>query len=87
VARIYAGVFGLVAFVTVLARGLIRDADPESILSAAWCSLLLFTAIGYALGWIAGKTVDDSVRASIAAEVAARRGAPGKPELTERSTP
>lgn len=74
-ARIYAGIFGLVAFLTMLARGVIREADPESTVFAAWCALVVFAMVGYVLGWIAGRIVDESVAAKLAAEVKASQQA------------
>jgi hypothetical protein len=71
VARTFAGIFGLVAFLTTLARGVIRAADPEGTVLAAWCSLIAFAVAGYILGWIAGRIVEESVSARLAAEVAA----------------
>lgn len=74
-ARIYAGIFGLLAFLTMLIRGLIRDADTINLVLAAWLGLLVFAAIGYAIGWIAGRAVEESVNATIAAQVATNQAA------------
>lgn len=74
-ARTYAGILGIVALLTVLARGLLHDADPESTVFAAWCSLVVFCALGYALGALGGRIAEESVRANLAAEVAASQAA------------
>lgn len=58
----YAGVLGLLAFTTALARGVVHGSSAASALWAAWLSLLAFAAIGMVVGWIAGRTVDESVR-------------------------
>jgi hypothetical protein len=79
VARIYAGIFGLLAFLTMLIRGLIRDADAINLVLAAWLSMIVFAAVGYAIGWIAGQAVEESVNARIAAQVASNQ-ASGSPE-------
>lgn len=73
-APIYAGILGLVALVTSLAHGMIHRADPVSMLLAAWLSLLVFTALGYAIGWVAARTVEESVQAEILAELEAAAG-------------
>jgi H+/gluconate symporter-like permease len=70
VARTYAGILGPLAFLTSLAHGLIHARSNEAALFGAWCSLLLFAAAGYVLGWIAGRTIEQSVQATIEAELA-----------------
>jgi hypothetical protein len=77
VARIYAGILALVAFLTALTDGLLRAADPDTILARAWCSLWVFAAVGYMLGWTAERIVDDSLRSRLAAEIAAEQAADG----------
>lgn len=72
-ARVYAGILGLLAFLTTLAHGTIHAQPAEGILLAAWCSLLVFAGLGGVMGWIAGRTVEESVRAKIAVEMAARK--------------
>lgn len=74
-ARIYAGIFGLVAFLTLLIRGLIRDADTTYLVLVAWSGLVVFAGLGYVIGWIAGRAVEESVNARIAAQVAANQAA------------
>jgi hypothetical protein len=71
VARIYAGILGPLALLTCLARGAIHATPVETILLEAWCCLVVFAAVGYVIGWIAGRSVEESVRGTIAAEVAA----------------
>ena len=68
-ARIFAGIFGPLAFLTSLARGAVQGGSADSTLLAAWCSLLLFSAAGYLIGWVAGLTIDQSVRATVSAEL------------------
>jgi len=71
VARIYAGVFSLLAFLTMLIHGLAHSADTIQIVLRAWVCLVVFAGIGYVIGWIAGRAVEESVNVRIAAEVAA----------------
>ena len=70
-ARIYAGILGALALLTSLAHGLIHARQTEAVLFAAWCSLLVFAAVGFVVGWIAGRIVQESVTAGIRAELAA----------------
>jgi len=71
VARIYAGILGPLALLTSLARGLIHARQTDAIVFAAWCSLIVFAAVGYVVGWIADRIVEESVMAGIRAELAA----------------
>ncbi|MBN2477122.1 MAG: hypothetical protein JXB62_21115 [Pirellulales bacterium] len=73
--HIYAGILGPLAFLTSLARGFVHGGGAESTLWAAWFGLLAFSAIGYVIGCIAERTVEESVRGRIAAELAAEREA------------
>ncbi len=68
-ARIYCGILGLLSFLTTLVRGWIHGGDAESILRTAWLNLLLFGIIGLVIGWIAGRIVEESVNARLAAEL------------------
>ena len=72
-AHTYAGILGPLAFLTSLARGVMHNGGTESVLWSAWCSLLVFVAVGYVVGWVAGKIVEDSVHSRIAAELAAEQ--------------
>ena len=74
-AHVYAGILGPLAFLTSLARGIMHGGGTESVLWTAWCSLLAFAAAGYVIGWVAGKTVEESVRGRISAELAAEQEA------------
>ena len=70
-AHIYAGILGPLAFVTSLARGAIHGGGVEGVLWTAWAGLLAFAAVGYIVGWVAERIVEDSVRGSISARLAA----------------
>jgi hypothetical protein len=70
--RAYAGVMGPLAFLMVVVRSLSRAGAVESTVFQAAVGLFAFAAIGYVIGQLAGWIVDDSVRAQLAAEMAAR---------------
>lgn len=74
-ARIYAGILGLVAMLTALALGAYHGEATTTILFSAWLSLLGFSAVGYVTGTIAGTIVRESVHARIALELAAEEAA------------
>ena len=65
--RHYAGILGLLAFHTIVMRGLVHGAGVESTLIAAAFHLFLFAFVGYIVGQLAGWLVLDSVRANLAA--------------------
>jgi len=69
VAHSYAGILGPLAFLVSLARGMVHGGPADTVVWTAWSQLLVFTAIGYVLGWIAETVVDESVRSRIAAEL------------------
>ena len=68
-APIYAGILGLLALLTSLAHGMIHASDRDAMLRAAWWCLAGFSALGYVIGWIAARTVEESVGATIRAEL------------------
>ncbi len=74
-ARTYAGILALLAFLTALLQGLFHAGDVKATIETAWCSLWIFAGIGYVLGQIAERTVGESVGARIAARVAAEQAA------------
>jgi hypothetical protein len=61
VARLYAGILGLLAFLTTLVRGILHGGEPEAVLWSAWCNLLTFALVGCLIGWIARWIVEDAV--------------------------
>ncbi len=78
-ARLYAGILGPLAFLTSLALGILHAQEADSVLLAAWLSLLAFSAVGCVIGWIAGWTVEESVHARISAELGSEEAAPEGP--------
>lgn len=77
-ARIYAGILGPVAFLSVLVRGFLLGEEASNLLFAAWCALWCFAAAGYVAGWIAERTVEQAVHDRITRELATNR----QPEST-----
>jgi hypothetical protein len=64
-ARRYAGILALIAFLTVLVRA---AATGQSVLAAvklACASLFAFALIGAAAGWIASRLVDEAVHSRL----------------------
>jgi hypothetical protein len=87
VAHIYAGILGPLAFLTSLARGAIRGGGEEGVLWTAWAALLAFAAVGYVVGWVAERIVEDSVRGSILARLAAdAEPSTGRPAASEATS-
>ncbi len=73
--RLYCGILGLIAFVTICARGWIHREETLSIMWAGWLAMIAFAAVGLIIGWIAGRTIEDSVNTFIAEELAAHQAA------------
>jgi len=65
VARTYAGILGSLALLTSLARGFLHAQSTDTMLLTAWCSLMVFAAVGYVVGAIAARTVEESVIATV----------------------
>jgi hypothetical protein len=80
--RIYAGVLGPLAMLTMLARGLLAGGGGDTTLYAAWLGLLAFSAIGYVVGCAAGRAIEDSIRLQVETELAEAHG--GRVPLGDR---
>lgn len=78
-ARIYAGILGLVAFLTCLARGALHAWAAEKALLVAWTSLLVFAGLGSLIGWIAERIIEEDAHGRIAAGSDAAKPAPQTP--------
>ncbi|MCC9605977.1 hypothetical protein LOC68_20200 [Blastopirellula sp. JC732] len=68
-ARNYAGVLGLIAFVTVLVRSFLDMGGIESTLQVACVAMALFAATGWFIGGAAERIVDESVRERVNQEL------------------
>jgi hypothetical protein len=71
VGRSYAGVLGPVAFLTMIARGVLGGGGSQTTLLHAWIALLLFASLGHVIGRLASWIVQESVQDKVAAELAA----------------
>ena len=56
---------------TITTSGLIHGRTSQSVAWSAWIALMVFAAVGYVVGWIANRTVEDSVHSAIAARLEA----------------
>jgi hypothetical protein len=72
VARQYAGILGLLAFVTVVVRGIAGGSGPQATMMTAILSMFAFAAIGCIAGTIAEGVVRDAIQAKMLAEVESR---------------
>lgn len=69
--RSYAGILGLLGFSACLVRGAVHGSGTHDTLFQAWASMLIFVAIGYVAGRLAGWMVEETVRSKAAAQTAA----------------
>ena len=70
--RIFAGTLGLLAFVTMLVRGLANGSDPGGVTLYGAAAMFVFAGIGWMAGTIAQFTVAEAVQRQFDAEVTAR---------------
>ena len=66
--RTYAGILALVAFMTVLVRGMTGGGEVAPTIKIACLCLVAFGMTGYILGHLAQWIVEDSVRAKLHAD-------------------
>jgi hypothetical protein len=71
-ARIYAGILGLLAFATVVARGVAHENSPNPTIWQACGMLFVFAAVGYVIGSTARWIVEDSVRGQLTSQLASK---------------
>ncbi len=76
--RKYGGVLGLIAFATILARGVLRGGDAESTFLLASLCLMALAAVGYVVGNLAAWVVNESVRTKLADELDAQNSTGGE---------
>ncbi len=74
--RNYAGILGLLAFALACLRGVLWAQDAQSTLLTATVGLFVCGAVGFVVGAIAERTVDEAVRGQLltALETEDRRG-------------
>ena len=84
--RDYAGILGTTALVTVITRGLVSSGTLDSILPLAIGAMFLFAALGWLMGNVAARIVDESVQQRINAELEAlEAGETGSPSLATKT--
>lgn len=76
--RAYGGILGPLALITVLTREFSSSAGASTKLFHAWLALVVFAVLGSIIGYLAGRIVEDSVRAQISAEMAIAESQPAK---------
>jgi hypothetical protein len=59
--RAYAGILGLLAFGTVIARCLLRGGNVDTALITASWTLFVFAILGYIIGSIAERTIVEAI--------------------------
>lgn len=57
-----AGVFSITAFVVALLSGVVAGNEPLSVVSRAFLALLLCYPIGFAVGLVLQRVIDDHIR-------------------------
>lgn len=78
--RCFAGILGLLGFSTSIARGLVGGLDALPAISQAWVNMLVMATIGLAVGAVASRVVEESVRSKFASELEARKADRESPE-------
>ena len=68
-AHSYGGVLGIIAFVTMLVRGLLNGNTSFELLFTATLFLFAFAVVGFVLGSIAAQTVKESVKLQLNTEL------------------
>ncbi len=69
-ARAYSGVLGVVALSFTIARGLLIGSHTNEILNQSLVVFFLFAVIGFLIGWMADKTICESVENRFRSEMA-----------------
>lgn len=69
-ARTYGGVLGALAMATVLLRGAIAGGGLEGTIQQAIVAAGLLAIVGVIVGAVAGRTIDESVRTQLEAQLA-----------------
>jgi hypothetical protein len=68
----YSGILGPLAFVLILARGVLDGSSPDQTLITAVVSLLVFALVGYVCGRVADHVLWESVKRQFEDEMHAR---------------
>ena len=84
-ARIYAGILGLLAFATVMARGVVHGGSANATIWQAAMSLFVFAAIGYTIGRTAQWVIDDSVRGELTSQLQRQPSSPAEKNMASET--
>jgi hypothetical protein len=79
VAKKYAGILGIVAFLTVLTRGAMHNASLEGTVITSCGGAIVFAALGFVLGLAAESIVTEAVRRRFIEELNRSESAAPKP--------
>ena len=74
-ARIYAGILGLLALATTVARGLLHGGSLTAALWTGCGWMVVFAGVGAIVGQIAQRTIEEAVAGKLLAEMADREAA------------
>ena len=72
------GILGLLAFATMMARGVVHGGSASATIWQAAVSLFAFAAIGYAIGRTAQWVIDDSVRGQLTSQLEKKPSSPAE---------
>jgi membrane protein YqaA with SNARE-associated domain len=75
--RTYAGILGILACITTMARALLAGTAGDGALLQSWWALLTMAAVGGILGSLAGAAVEEAARKQVAQEWAEPKPAKG----------
>lgn len=78
-ARAYSGVLGVIALSLTITRGLVLGMLPNEILSQCLVVFFAFAFMGYWIGFMAEKTVSESVENRFRSEMASLQSAAANP--------
>jgi len=83
--QVYGGTLALIAFLAIVVRGLAAGTPAATTLLAASISLPIFFLVGCMIGWIADRTIDESIRSRIEAMVGSDRSPTASPNTEAAS--
>ncbi|GIW97186.1 MAG: hypothetical protein KatS3mg111_0519 [Pirellulaceae bacterium] len=69
-ARAFSGVLGVLAFSFIVLRGVYANAPADQVLAHGLVVFFLFSLLGFVIGWMAEKTVRESVENRFRMEMA-----------------
>lgn len=85
--RNYAGILGVIAFLTVLGRGLVGGDTVATTMRVAVCSLAAMAVVGAIIGRLGAWLVEESIRWRIHQELATEQRPAERVRPAERELP